>query len=180
MLLFREGAGSDDNVVVNATKPTQSKIVTLPCNRDGAVRAATAFVRPTLGDGFEEEDIGLRLTNARELPDAIEVRIFRLSPLSRDRNLECVGRRTSLLMKLSDPAAMPAVGSELVLNEITEEDSAFANGTAKAARIVGRDGGEVFTCDVGDASSDATIKLTPAEIVAGAPVRISSFRLAMP
>ena len=89
------------------------------------------------------------------------------------------GRVLASLM-LSYPAAMPAVGSELVLNEIREEDAALANGTATAARIVGRDGSEVFTCDVGDASSDATIKLTPAEIVAGAPVRISSFRLAMP
>ena len=104
-LLFREGPGSDDNVILNATKPTQSKIVTLPCNGDGAIRAATAFVRSALGDGFEEEDIGLRLPDARELPDAIEVRIFRFSPLSRDRNLECVGRRTSLLMELSDPVA---------------------------------------------------------------------------
>ena len=52
------------------------------------------------------------------------------------------------VLKLSDPAAMPAIGSELVLNEIAEEDAAFANGTATAARIVGRDGSEVFTCDL--------------------------------
>ena len=71
------------------------------------------------------------------------------------------------VLRLSDPAAMPAFGSELELNEIKEEDRAFGNGTATAARIVGRDGSEVFTCDCGDANSDAVIKLTPAEIVAG-------------
>jgi hypothetical protein len=85
------------------------------------------------------------------------------------------------VLKLSDPAAMPAVGSELELNEIKEEDAAFANGTATAARIVGRDGSEVFTCDVGGENSDAVIKLTPGALITpGAPVRISSFRLAMP
>ena len=84
------------------------------------------------------------------------------------------------MLRLSDPAAMPAFGNELELNEITEEDSAFANGTATAARIVGRDGSEVFTCDCGDENSDAVIKLTPAQIGLGASVRISSFRLAMP
>jgi hypothetical protein len=87
-LLFREDAGSNDNVALNATKPTQGEVVALPRNGDGAVRAATAFVRLALDDGFEEEDIGFRLTDARELADAIEVRIFRRRPLSRDRNLD--------------------------------------------------------------------------------------------
>ena len=49
-----------------------------------------------------------------------------------------------------------------------------------SARILAADGNEVFTCDVGDESSDATIKLTPVEITPGAPVRINSFRLGMP
>jgi hypothetical protein len=83
------------------------------------------------------------------------------------------------VLRLSDPAAMPAVGNELELNEIIEEDSAFASGTATAARIVGADGTEILSCDCGDENSDAVIKLS-GEIVAGAPVRISSFRLAMP
>ena len=59
------------------------------------------------------------------------------------------------VLKLSDPAAMPAIDGELELNEITEEDAAFASGAATAARIIGRDGSEVFTCDVGDENSDA-------------------------
>jgi hypothetical protein len=84
------------------------------------------------------------------------------------------------VLKLSNPAAMPAVGSELELNEIKEEDAALATGTATSARIVGRDGIEVLSCDVGDASSDCTIKLTPVLITRGAPVRLNSFKLAMP
>jgi hypothetical protein len=69
---------------------------------------------------------------------------------------------------------------EVVLNEIREEDAALATGTAASARIVGRDGSEVLSCDCGDASSDATIKLTPVLIARGAPVRLDSFRIAMP
>ena len=47
--------------------------------------------------------------------------------------------------------------------------------------VCGRsDGSEVLACDVGDENSDATIKLTPQKITAGAPVRIQSFKLAMP
>jgi hypothetical protein len=84
------------------------------------------------------------------------------------------------VLKLSSPAAMPAADGELVLNEIREEDAALATGTATSARIVGRDDVEVLSCDVGDASSDATIKLTPVVITRGAPVRLDSFRLAMP
>jgi hypothetical protein len=38
----------------------------------------------------------------------------------------------------------------------------------------------VFSCDVGDEKSDAVIKLAGTKIHRGAPVRISSFRLAMP
>jgi hypothetical protein len=86
-LLFREGAGSDDKVALNATKPNQGEIVALLRNGDGAVRAAATFVRLAFGDGFDEEDIGFRLpgareraTSARELAYAIEVWILRLTP----------------------------------------------------------------------------------------------------
>jgi hypothetical protein len=67
-----------------------------------------------------------------------------------------------------------------VLNEIREEDAALATGVATSARIVGRDDSEVFSCDCGDANSDATIRLSPVTITRGSPVRIDSFRIAMP
>jgi hypothetical protein len=114
--------------------------------------------------------------------DAANAALDALGELMNGGSIEILSGEGSPLavLKLSDPAAMPAAGSELELNEIAEEDAAFANGTATAARIVGRDGSEVFTCDCGDENSDAVIKLNPVEITRDAPVRISSFKLAMP
>ena len=114
--------------------------------------------------------------------DAANAALDAISELMNGGSIELLSDEGSPLamLRLSDPAAMPAVGSELELNEIREEDAAFGNGTATAARIVGRDGTEVFTCDVGDESSDAVIKLSSAQISLGGSVSISSFRLAMP
>lgn len=84
------------------------------------------------------------------------------------------------VLKLSNPATMPAVASELEFNEIAEEDAALAQGTANSARILGPDGSEILVCDVGDANSDAVIKLNTTKIYRGGPVRLSSFRLVMP
>jgi hypothetical protein len=82
-------------------------------------------------------------------------------------------------LKLSDPATQAASGSELEFNRIAEGDVALT-GQAKFARIVAADGGEVFSCDVGDESSDAVIKVGTTQITRGAPVRLNSFRLLMP
>jgi hypothetical protein len=84
-----------------------------------------------------------------------------------------------VVLQLSDPAAMPAVGGELEFNKIGEGD-ALLTGQATFARVVASDGGEVFSCDVGTADSDAVIKLGTTQISVGAPVRLNSFRLAMP
>lgn len=83
------------------------------------------------------------------------------------------------VLKLSNPVAEGAADSELVFGTIREAD-AIANGTATSARIVARDGDEVFSCDCGGLQSDAVIKLNPVQITRDAPVRINSFRLAMP
>jgi len=114
--------------------------------------------------------------------DAANVALDAIGNMMNGGSIELLsGEGTPLaVLRFSDPAAMPAFGNELELNEIKEEDAAFASGTATAARIVGRDGSEVFTCDCGDENSDAVIKLTPPEFVAGAPVKLTSFRLAMP
>ncbi len=82
-------------------------------------------------------------------------------------------------LRLSDPAAMAAEGGALEFNKIAEGDAAIA-GQATTARVIGRDGDEVFLCDVGTADSEATIKLGTTQITRGQPVRINSFRLAMP
>ena len=83
-------------------------------------------------------------------------------------------------LRLPTPAAMDAVGRELEFNKIAEEDAATTQGTATSARIVGADGIEVFSCDVGDENSDAVIKLNTTRISRGSPVRLKSFRVVMP
>jgi hypothetical protein len=45
------------------------------------------------------------LPDARKLADTIEVRIFRLGPLSGDRELELIGRRAAYLVELAVPGA---------------------------------------------------------------------------
>jgi len=90
------------------------------------------------------------------------------------------GQRVLAVLKLSTPAAMPAVDGAVELREIAEEDAAPNEGVASLARVLAADGREVFACDVGDSRSDCVIKLGTTSISLGAPVRISSFRLAMP
>lgn len=84
------------------------------------------------------------------------------------------------MLKLSSPATMSAAGGELEFNAIAEEDAALAQGTATSARIVGPDGSEILSCDVGDENSDAVIKLNTTKIYRGGPIRLRSFRLVMP
>jgi hypothetical protein len=84
------------------------------------------------------------------------------------------------VLKLSSPAAQEAFGGELEFNEIAEEDAALAQGNVMSARVVASDGSDVFVCDVGDENSDAVIKLNTTKIYRGGPVRLQSFRLAMP
>lgn len=83
------------------------------------------------------------------------------------------------VLKLSNPVAEAATGGDLIFGKIREAD-AVAYGVATSGRIVGRDGNEIFSCDCGDLNSDAVIKLNPVQITRDAPVRINSFRLAMP
>jgi hypothetical protein len=104
LLSLRKKPSGDDDIPLNAAKPTQGQIAALSSDGDGAVRAAAAFVRLALGDDFDEKDIGFRLPDARELADAIEVRIFSLGPLSGDRELELIGRRAAYLVELAVPS----------------------------------------------------------------------------
>lgn len=83
------------------------------------------------------------------------------------------------VLNLSDPAAQ-AFAAELEFNEIAEEPAARAQGIVEIARIFTADGTEVLSCDVGDENSDAVIKLNTPKIFRGGPVRLKSFRLAMP
>jgi len=120
--------------------------------------------------------------------------MIELSPIAADAMLDVLGGlmdggnielmadngRVLAMLKLSSPAVMPAIDGVMEFNEILEEDAALAQGNVTSARIVGADGSEVFSCDVGDENSDAVIKLNTTKVYRGGPVRLSSFQLMMP
>ena len=66
----------------------------------------------------------------------------------------------------------------ITFDAITEDSSADATATATWARIEDSDGTNVFDGDVSTAG--AMINLNTAAIVAGGPVRITSFTITMP
>ena len=84
-----------------------------------------------------------------------------------------------VVLPLSDPAAERAIGGELEFNQIGESN-AILMGHAKVGRIVGPDGTDVLSVDVGDEKSNAVIKLTTTKLYRGGRVQITSFRLRMP
>jgi hypothetical protein len=88
--------------------------------------------------------------------------------------------KTLAVLRLSSPAAMVDAEGELEFNNIAQEDAALAQGNATSARIVGANGGEVFSCDVGELDSGAVIRFRTTKIYRGDPVRLESFRLVMP
>jgi hypothetical protein len=117
-----------------------------------------------------------------ELSEAAgNVMLDALSALMDGGSIELMSdQRVLAVLKLSNPAAQDAIGGELEFNEIIEEDAALAQGNATSARVLGSDGSEVFSCDVGDENSDAVIKLNTTRIYRGGPVRLRSFKVAMP
>jgi hypothetical protein len=84
-----------------------------------------------------------------------------------------------VVLPLSDPAAKVSDGGELEFFKITE-GTAIAQGNAEIARLLAADGEEVLNVDVGDEGSDAIIKFASTTIHQGDPVRINSFKLALP
>jgi hypothetical protein len=125
-----------------------------------------------LGDGVVILELSYSSSNAM------------LDALAREMDggsIELLGSTGQVLatLYLSDPAALKATGGQLTLGNIAE-DIAPSSGLATSGRVIGANGGEVLACDVGDAESDAMIKLTPQLITRGAPVRIDSFKLQMP
>jgi hypothetical protein len=82
-------------------------------------------------------------------------------------------------LPLSNPATKPAADGELEFAAIGE-GVATASGVAKFCRVLTATGKEVLSADVGDENSDAVVKLHPVSISARQPVRLNSFKLAMP
>lgn len=81
-------------------------------------------------------------------------------------------------LTFSDPAAPASAAGVITFSAITEDSSADATSTATWARIEDSDGTNVFDGDVG--TSGAMINLNTAAIVAGGPVRITSFTITLP
>lgn len=82
-------------------------------------------------------------------------------------------------LQLSDPAAKPADGAELEFARIAET-TAIAQGDAEIAILFSAEGLEMLSVDVGEEDSDAVMKFNRTTFDTGDPVRITSFRLAMP
>lgn len=82
-------------------------------------------------------------------------------------------------MRLATPATQAAADGELLFTTISE-GTAAATGEARYGRLLTRNGAEVLSCDAGPEQSDAVIRLTPVLLTRNAPVRLQSFRLAMP
>jgi hypothetical protein len=93
-------------------------------------------------------------------------------------NLAATGTLLGTLT-FSDPAAPAAASRLLTFSTITEDASADASGTATWARIKDSTGATVFDCDVSAAGGGGLIILNTTSIVAGGPIRITSFTLAM-
>lgn len=81
-------------------------------------------------------------------------------------------------LTFSGTSAPNASAGVLTFSTITEDSSADATNTATWARITDSDDATVFDCDVG--TSGATINLNTTSIVAGGPIRITSFTLTYP
>jgi hypothetical protein len=113
--------------------------------------------------------------------DASDTMLDALATLMNGGRIELLSDKAVLaVLELSDPAAMMAAGGEIEFNDIKEEDAALTQGNAVSARIVGADGSEILTCDVGDETTDAVVKLNTTRIYRNAPVRLRSFKLLMP
>ena len=104
-----------------------------------------------------------------------------LAELLSGGRIELQSDRGSVLavLDMANPAAFPAHGGVLTLRPIANETAARSAGRATSAQVFGGDGSEVFSCDVGDAKSGATIRLQTTDIVQNAVVQITSFELRM-
>jgi len=81
-------------------------------------------------------------------------------------------------LTFSDPSAPGATAGVLTFSAITGDAAADANGTAAWARIADSDGNAIFDVDVGTVG--ASINLNTTSIVAGGPIEITSFTVAIP
>ena len=78
----------------------------------------------------------------------------------------------------ADPSATNS-GGLITFNPIVEDSAADVGGTASFIRIFKGDGTAWADADVGDLASSATAKMNTVTIVAGGPIRINAFTIAI-
>lgn len=78
----------------------------------------------------------------------------------------------------ADPSATNS-GGLITFNSLVEDSAADANGTATFLRIKKGDGTAWGDADVGNLASSATAKMNTVTIVAGGPIRINAFTIAI-
>lgn len=83
------------------------------------------------------------------------------------------------ILRLPDPATDMPDDGVLEFRKMADVD-AQASGTATAVRVNDSGGNLILEGDVSGAKGDGFLKLITTAIVAGVPVRISSFKLTMP
>lgn len=94
---------------------------------------------------------------------------------------EAIGAQTKLgtVTGSTDPSATQSSGL-ITFNPIVEDSAADASGTAAFMRIFKGTSGTVWAdMDLGNLASSATGKLNTTSIVAGGPIRINSFTIAV-
>jgi hypothetical protein len=99
-----------------------------------------------------------------------------VQPVSADDALS--GNTLLATLTFSDPAASSALGGVLTFDAIAEEPMASASGMATFVRVEDSDGNPVFDGNVG--TSDALVTFNTTDVVAGGPVRITSFEISIP
>lgn len=78
----------------------------------------------------------------------------------------------------ADPSATNT-GGVITFNPIVQDNAADANGVAGFLRIFKGDGTVWADADVGDLASNATCKMNTTTVVAGGPIRVNAFTLAI-
>ncbi len=93
---------------------------------------------------------------------------------------EAIGAQTKLgtVTGSADPSATHSAGL-ITFNPIVEDGAADASGVAAFMRIFKGDGSVWADLDLGDLASSATGKLNTTTIVAGGPIRINAFTIAV-
>ncbi len=91
-----------------------------------------------------------------------------------------IGAQTKLgtVTGSADPSATNSAGL-ITFNPIAQDDAADTGGVVSFLRIFKGDGSVWADADVGDLASSATCKMNTTTVVAGGPIRVNAFTIAI-